>query len=204
MTLQEIVDLATNTELKQLSLKNDITTVISYVNLGILELYKRFPIETKETVLSLADGVSIYTLPDDCMYIVAAYDEVPEASQVNVRPLPINEEDNELSINTVSYNEVQIPLTTEGANISIIYVAYPVMYNENSLSEEVALPRAMLDPLLAYVGYKAKSSIDNIPQGENNVHYQQYEIACNKIDRLGVFSRDDMKMSDRVSNRGFI
>ena len=204
MTLQSIIDLAQNTELKQLSLKNDIDTVISYINLGILELYKRFPIETKEEMITLVEGVDIYTMPDDYMYIVAAYDEVPEASSTYVHSLPINEEDNILSVNTVTYNKVQVPLTTEGAYISIIYVAYPPMYSNADLDTEVAVPRAMLEPLLAYIGYKAKSSLDNMPQSENNVFYRQWEMACDKVDRLGVFSRDDMGMTERVTDRGFI
>jgi len=204
MTLQDIVDMLKRTELKQLSIKTDTETVIDYINLGILELYKRFPVETREEIVELQEGVDVYTMPDDYMYIVAAYDEVPEGSPAYVHSLPINEEDNIESVNTVSYNKVQVPLRTDGAYISIIYVAYPPVYEESMLADEVMIPRTMLEALTAYVGYKGKSSIDNMPQGENNVHYRQFEIACDKIDRLGVFSRDDLGMTDRVNNRGFI
>ena len=204
MTLQSVIDLAKSTELKQLAINNDTDTLVSYINLGILELYKRFPIETKEEMVTLVEGVDVYTMPEDYMYIVAAYDEVPESSDAYVNSLPINEEDNILSVNGVSYNKVQVPLTTAGAYISIIYVAYPPMYTEVDLTTDIALPRAMLEPLLSYIGYKAKSTLDNMPQSENNVHYQQYELSCNKIDKLGVFSRDDMGMTDRVNDRGFI
>ena len=43
-------------------------------------------------------------MPADFMWIVAAYGEVPITSTDSVNALPINEEDNPLSINTVGWN----------------------------------------------------------------------------------------------------
>lgn len=50
-----------------------------------------------------------------------------------VNLIPINEEDNPASINTSSWNKIQVPVNTGGAHISIIYVAKPTTYTVSDI-----------------------------------------------------------------------
>lgn len=203
MTLQDIINLARNGELSNLAVKDDNDAIIGYINLGLIELYKRFPIETDEYLVTLVANTDIYTMPADFMWIVAAYDEVPETSDREYIPIPVNEEDNPMSINTVSWNQVQIPTTANGAYVSIIYVSAPQSYTTSDLAETLPLPPQMIEPLLHYIGYRGHGAMDGNVQAENNTHYQRFELSCRRIEEKGMFTSDDMSTVDRLDSRGF-
>ena len=57
MTVQQIIDMAKAGELKNLVLDTD--TILAALNLGIIELYKRFPLRVEEAIVSL-DGSKQY------------------------------------------------------------------------------------------------------------------------------------------------
>lgn len=215
MTINQVIDLAKQGELKNVAVKEDTVTVLGYLNLGLIELYKRFPLSTKEVVITLgSDGDTnnpytmisntIYEMPEDYLYILEAYDEVPVNSNAIVATIPINDEDNPLSINTISWNRLQIPVTTTGAYISIIYSAAPTYLTVDDLDDRLQLPPQLLDALLQYIGYKGQASINANQQEVNNAHYQRFEVACKQAETQGTIATDSMSMGSRISTRGFI
>lgn len=204
MTVGQIIDLAKNGELNGLKVGDKPEVLVGYMNLGVLELYKRFQLKVEEHIINLEDTVDIYTMPNDFMWMIAAYGEVPVDSVESVNILPINEEDNPLSINTVGWNKVQVPVSIVGAYISIIYVARPDMYSVTNLDEEVSLPAQMVEALLSYIGYRANSAIDTGVQTEDSVYYQRFEASCEKLRQYGMSNGDDMYMNKRLATRGFV
>jgi len=204
MTVGQIIDLAKNGEINGLKVGDKPEVLVGYMNLGVLELYKRFQLKVEEHIINLEDTVDIYTMPNDFMWMIAAYGEVPVDSVESVNILPINEEDNPLSINTVGWNKVQVPVSVVGAHISIIYVARPDMYSVTNLDEEVSLPAQMIEALLSYIGYRANSAIDTGVQTEDSVYYQRFEASCEKLRQYGMSNGDDMYMNKRLATRGFV
>lgn len=204
MTVKDVVTLAQQGELSQLSVKDRVETIIGYINLGMIELYKRFPIDTEEWLLELEDGVSEYTIPSDCMYLVAAYGEVPKASDDMFNHLNINTEDDPLSINTIGWNKIQVPVSLLGAWISLIYVKQPSMLSVADIDSQLNLPIQMVEALLHYVGYRGHAAQSGDIQAEHITHYTRFEESCKKVDVLGVYTRDDMVMLDRVKIKGFV
>ena len=204
MKISEVISLARTSCLQGLSLGENDETVVGYINLAMIELYKRFPLKIEEYVLELQTGVSIYTMPSNFMWISEVYGEVDKASESNVNRLPVNQEDNPLSVNTISWNKIQVPLSEDGAYISIMYVATPEVYTVNMLDEDIDLPPQMLEPLLAYVAYLANSTIDVGTQTEDSLYYIRFENSCNKIEQRSMLNSDDMYMTDRVKDRGFV
>lgn len=204
MTVRQVINLAKSSELSGLNVANNDSYVLDYINLGMLELHKRFPIKIEEHLIELVGGTDIYTMPADFMWIIAAYGEVPITSTDSVNVLPINEEDNPLSINTVGWNKLQVPLSVTGAYISIIYVASPTMYTLDDVDSEMDIPPQLLEPLLAYVGYKANASIDSGVQSEDSMWYIRFENSCNKIEQRSMLNSDDMFMNKRIDTRGFV
>jgi len=202
MTVQQVIDLAAQGELKNLAVKTDTNTILGYINLGMIEMYKRFPLMVSEYMVELVEGVEMYTMPSDFLWIVAAYGEVQDSAYVDVIALPINEEDNPLSLNTVSYNTVQIPLATDNAYVSIIYRAGPEYIVMDELGSPIKLPPQMLEPLLHYIGYRGHLSVTTTTN-EQATHYSLFEQACARIEAAGMFTSDDVLMPKRISNRGF-
>ena len=213
MTLQNVIDLAKNGSLKNVAIKNDTEAKVGYVNLGLIELYKRFAIDTEEVVITIgSDGDNlnkytkisdtIYQMPDDFMYLISAYGEIASISQDMATFLPINEEDNPLGINTISWNKVQIPIATTGAHISLIYASAPQYFTSDDLAETIPLPVQLIEPLVEYLGYQGRSSI-NAAEQETNIQYQRFETSCLKVRELGIFTTDDLDMHGRWAGLGF-
>lgn len=210
MTVREVLSLAKYGELRTLAVKDSDEMVVGFLNMALIELYKRFPIETDETILTLQDNVDIYTLPSDCMYIIGAYQEIEETvGNARVEELPINDENNPYSINTVSWNKVQVPYSVSGGYISIIYVSSPqyIVYSEvddSYLNTELALPTQMIEALLHYMGYRAHGATNGEINAENTTHYMRFEASCTRIKELGLFTADNSNApEDKFYMRGF-
>lgn len=204
MTVRQIIDLARSGELNGLKVGEKDEVVVEFINLGVLELYKRFALRNEEYILELEDGVDIYRMPSNYMWMVAAYGEVDIRSTETVNQLPINEEDNPLSVNSVGWNKVQVPVSVSGARISIIYVASSDTYSINDLEAEVDLPPQMVEALLAYIGYRGNATIDSGVQTEDNAYYIRFENSCSKLREYSMHTSDDMFMNKRLSMRGFV
>lgn len=202
MTVRQIIDLAKSSELNGTVLANKDDVILGFMNLGVLELHKRFQLKLEEYIIELVDGQDVYTMPSDYMWIVAAYGEVDIRSTETVNVLPVNEEDNPLSINTIGWNKLQVPVSIEGAYVSIIYVASPTAYTLTD--ETVDLPPQMIEALLAYIGYRANAAIDSGVQTEDSVWYQRFEHMCDKLREYGMVNSDDMFMNKRITTRGFV
>lgn len=204
MTVRQVIDLAKASELTGLPAASKDETVLGFINLGVLELYKRFTLSVEEWIIALEDGQSYYTAPEDFMWIIAAYGEVGMDSVQEVNVLPVNEEDNPLSINTVGWNKVQVPLSVTGAYVSIIYAATPEVYGIADMSKPVSIPPQMIEALLAYIGWRANSTIDTGIQTEDTVWYNRFESSCSRLEVKGFINANDMVMTNRLNMRGFV
>lgn len=224
MYIQQVVRMARSGELQNLGLQEDESVVADYINLGLIELYKRFPIKTEEVVITIGESGdnyemindSTYRMPDNFMYLVAAYGEIDDGSDQLVDVLPINEEDNMYSINTISWDTVQIPTATIGARISLIYIASPdlISYDDSTgnwtigsttaADVKVPLPPQMIEALLHYVGYRGHASVNGEINSENSTHYTRFEASCARIEQLGLFTQDDMSTDVRYGIRGMV
>lgn len=217
MTANEVVTLAKAGVLRQLStsIKDNTDVLIGFINLGMTEIYKRFVLKTDEALVTLQDGKTIYTLDgtdadveinSNFMYLIAAYgDNNEDDYSSDDLVLPINSEDDLYSINMISYNQVQIPLITEGAYVSLIFAAKPTKVTALTLDDELDMPDQFVKPLLEYIGYEAHAGMNDNVNLESNVHYQRFEAACNIIKEYGVgIAPDDISMGSRLDKRGFV
>lgn len=204
MTVRQVIDLAKASELAGLPAASKDETVLGFINLGVLELYKRFTLSVEEWIIALEDGQSYYTAPEDFMWIIAAYGEVGMDSVQEVNVLPVNEEDNPLSINTVGWNKVQVPLSVTGAYVSIIYAATPEVYSVTDMDKTVNIPPQMIEALLAYIGWRANSTIDTGIQTEDTVWYNRFESSCSRLEVKGFINANDVVMTNRLNMRGFV
>ena len=204
MTIRQVIDLAKASELTGLPVASKDDTVLGFINLGVLELYKRFTLKVEEWLVALEDDKSYYTAPEDFMWIIAAYGEVSSDSVEQVNILPVNEEDNPLSINTVGWNKIQVPLSVTGAYISIIYAATPKHYGIVDINDAIDIPPQMMEALLAYIGWRANSTIDTGVQTEDSVWYRRFEDSCSRVEIKGFTNANDMIMTNRLNLRGFV
>ena len=206
MKIQEVVDIARYSELSSVSVKDDINAIVAFLNIGMTELYTRFPIKTKEYVVELVEGQSLYNLPDDFMYSLSAFIE-PEENAANdaLVQIAINDEGEEKSIYFPDWKTVQVPDDIISSFVSIVYVAKPIMISADNLEAEIELPDTLVDALMSYIGYRAHLGVRSDTQSENNAQWQRFERNCEKVRELGVaYPIDTLTMSNRISSRGFV
>ncbi len=205
MTAQEIINLSVAGELKSLAIKSDTTAVIGFLNLGLIELYKKFSLSTKEYVVTLVGGVTNYTMPNDFMWLVGAYEHtVNNDGSYTISKLMINEADNSLSINMTGWNTVQIPFIVPGYQISLTYVAQPVLVTEATLNSIVEIPAQLIAALLSYMAYRAFLGVDGKQQSEQSNHYKMFELEIQKVVNGGMITTDNLSMYERIKNKGFV
>ena len=208
MIIKDVVSLAKYSELAGTAIKEDTDAIVAFINLGMLELYKRFPIKVEEHIVTLVDGTMYYEMPTNFMYALEAYGEVVEGSTESSMPIPINESDYDNSIFFIDWNTVQVPSSVTGSFISIMYVPTPDTITTIQAVDDVTqldIPTSLVDALLSYVGYRAYLGIRSDSQSENNAHWTRFERNCKKAIELGVaYPSESMSMSERVATKGFV
>lgn len=206
MITQDVINLIKYGEVTNLAIKNDTAALLSFINMGVMELYKRFPLNVEEHIVDLEDNTVNYDLPLDFMYPLEAYGEVPENSQNPSAPrISINDSDDPYSIFFPNYSQVQIPLVSSGDYVSIIYVTKPIPLTEADLNTDIGIPDTLIEALIYYVGFRAHTGIRSDGQSENNMHWIRFDQSCKKARELGVaYPLDSWTMVDRLQNRGFV
>lgn len=204
ITARTLISLAREGELKTLAVKDNLDAVLGFINLGLIELYKRFPIEVNEFIIPIETGKTVYELPNDFMWAVEASVGVPlKTGEVVVEPIEVNS-DEALSVNIVAWNKVQIPVGIGGVWVSIIYVGTPKPITEDDLDCPLPIPDQMIEALLNYVGYRGHGSVNGDLNAESNTHYQRFEMSVSRITQEGMFSPTSIAMVDRVIEKGFV
>ena len=212
MTAQDVINLAKNAELKQLAVRDDDLAVLGYLNLGLLELYKRFPLAEAEAIITLRDGKTQYKLdgtdPDvsmevgkELLVIAGVYTTIKEGNETWIVELTINDEDDYTGVDTPSFNIIEIPAVKTGAIISVIYRVAPKFLT--ALTDVLPLPPQLLEALLNYIGYRGHGAVNGSLNAEDQSHYVRFNNSCNRVLADGLITTEDL-ISKKFSNRGFV
>jgi len=205
MLVEEVVTLAKHSELNGVAVKNDVPAIVSFINLGMVELYKRFTLNTKELVLDVTESYLSVPVPEDFMYPERVYEWVVRNKERKQVEVPINEHYEFEGINFLNYKVINVSPALVGKTIHILYNTKPPKYYANDLTVEVDLPESLVDCLLHYVGYRGHLGVKSDGQSENNTHYLRFERSVFKAKELGITpTTQSLNMFNRVLNRGFV
>lgn len=208
MIIKDVVTLAKFSEVAGISIKTNTEAIVAFINLGMLELYKRFSVRVKEHVVDLEPAVVYYTMPSDFMVAIEAYGEIPEKSDLKYNSLSIGNQEDPDSIYFTDWKTIQVPSSIKGSSIAIIYVSKPTSISVADAEDGVTdldLPDVLVEALLSYIGYRAYLGVKSDGQSENNAHWARFERSCKKASDLGVGTpNESMSMYERLSIRGFV
>lgn len=205
MIVEDVIHLAKYSELSNIAAKDNVVSIIAFINLGMIELYKRFALKRVEYTISIVEGQTVYDMPNDFMYATSAFKKVLICGKLHNENVPINEEQSVESIFFPTYNQVQIPDNLDLEEVSVVYVPKPIRYTVATIDQELDLPEVLLDCLLHYLGYKAHLGIRSDGQSENNYHALRFERSIKKAKELGVCpSTDYYKTTSRIADKGFV
>jgi len=204
-----------------LSSTNDIETkdyprLVTVINSGLQELYKRFDLKTGEITLRLYAQITNYTLhtdwalsdpntsgntplyildvatgvpfTDDILLITHVYDEIGNEYALN----DLNRED---SVYTPTPTTLQVPYPDDENTLAVIYRAEPEKIVHLGLTDPttvtVALPNQFMHALGLFVAFKILFPIDTGDQNsDSESYYDKFERACALINHLGTVNVD--------------
>jgi len=206
MIVSEAIDLLQKGELKQLNIKDDTAAIIGFINLGILELYKRFPLWEAEATITQATGVSTYTLEEaDANVDIDLSDhsliKIQKVYDEDDLPYVINNEKDEDSISTPKYNQIKVATIVPDYEMNVIYRASPIFLT--TVRQTIPLPSQFYEALFLYVAFKGQLSVKSGIKEENNTHYIRFEASCDRIKMEGLGVENDME-SSKFEQRGFV
>ena len=187
--------------------------IVSAVNMGLREIYKRFLLKKKEFNLHQQSGVTIYYLRTDQLGDVGNMDDETYIAEAAVDPfgedfIRILEAHDELGdvvhINNPKYPDTGIFTQTydtiKMANhdpLAIITITYQASYPKIIINEsfdpalvKLYIPDFIENALYTFIASRLfKGKTGKAAEGENrpvNTYLYQFEAACAKLDELGL------------------
>lgn len=170
--------------------------ILSYINLGILELNKRFNISVEAEIVKTNPIVNVYSLRNDNIAkIINVYD--PSGYELRF-PSVVNVDD--YDIKEIGYLTFMMKEPRD-EELAFVYNAVPD--EAVSVDDEVKLPSVMLEALLNYVGQRAYSSVGGNRQQDHTLYVNKFEQSCKVLEDHGYFKGNDL-MSKNVLEKGFV
>jgi hypothetical protein len=190
--------------------ESEYAKVIGHINLGLVEIYKRFKLMENELTLHVTPDLSVYYLQDDRVVVTTPNTteyleflsgqtgvniiEITGVFDVDGNELVINNRHSTPSILQQSIDILKITKLTEAMALNIVYQAYPIklVLDDDFDPETHILPISdvIVEALLYYIAsriYKPTGANNSTANADKSAGYQQqYELSCQKIDLLGL------------------
>ena len=219
MKVSQLISMIRSCELSNLSeTKFTDARILHFINLAILELSKRFNIEVRAESIKTSPYTNVYSLRSkDIIGIVEIYDE--EGRELRPQTIMGEESYDYRMINnftfmlkrkadytsTIEYNSIGIEQMQEiGFPNSELVVVYSALSDLiETVDDELTVPIVFVDPIVAYVGYKAMTSLNANEQGETNISLAKYENSCKTLEK-SAYNGGEVVLSKNVDMRGFV
>lgn len=234
--LQELFDTLAYGELSNLAIGNshlntiheaNYPKIVSHINMGLIELYKRFHLKQGEVKIHQYPGVTTYYLrsaysgeldemsdetylevddanpfQDDVLKVIQVFDALGNE-------LPLNNSTNSSSIFTPAFDVLKMTPGDPPEVVSVVYRArYPkivITPTFNPLTFQLHIPDYIIEPLLLYVAGRTHKNTP-VAEGEanpNTSNIHQYELACRKIELFSL-PADVNDTRDQFTAKGWV
>ena len=184
--------------------------IISHVNLGLTQLYKRFYLRSDEIYVQQYEGMNEYLLHYDfAVSNTASAEPVKYIEDTVAKPfldnilkieevydedggkLFLNDISQEDSLFTPTYRTLQVPTPNEWNILGIQYRGnHPKIVYSRQLdpaATEIELPQSLHQCLLFFIASRVFSNY-NLDQGaQATEYYQKYENACQQAEQYGLY-----------------
>ena len=235
MQVSTIIDYMAKGDLKQTSLsdigtadartaaqQNNLDTLVGFVNQGVLELHKRFPIKISvmdERVSSPTEMDDPLVLPDTALELVSiTVDDATYVPDAELGPfgvvVPLDNYDIEykyrtnvykgIYVKTVAVNSYAVLGNVPSAGVKL-YFRYKDSPTELKYSSKVPVPAMYHEALMNYVAYRGYSTIQSVtPIGDTGLNYKKkFEDSCLRIEQ-NTDTLYEWANPRRLVERGFV
>lgn len=227
MKLQEIFDDLLYSELSNHAIAidgfiniNDRVKIINHINIGLNELYTRFPLKNKEVIIKQIANLTQYYLKEehaltntstsikyiidsnfdpfieDVIRIEGVYDECGDRYLANSNSVC-------KSFATPTYDCIEIPYPVAGNVLSVIYRAKHPLVTTQTI--DIDLPLNFKPALLSYVAarvYAGGTATEHINKAVEFT--QKFEMYCMQLEKEGMTNSFNELLNDKLEMRGWV
>jgi hypothetical protein len=235
MKVSDLLEQLSEGELRQVALggsessgiiEADYPKVIPHINLGLMEIYKRFPIKTKQLTIQQEDHIQEYILHPDyaetntasaqpIKYIKdSVFKPFTDGSEVlkiesvfkeNGEEYHLNDENNAWSLFTPSHNTIQVPYALKENSFVVSYRApHPKLESKGPdvLNQEIEISYTYLQPLLLFIASRYLSTRGNVESSADGAGFLgRFEQSILDIQRLGLSTQENTQNLKLEINR---
>ena len=232
MKLEDLFSRLSYGELSNLSIGNEgrgsireeaIPKVTAHVNDGLLRIYSRFILSTKQLLIETVDHITNYhlipkfaestgsdarypyikDLPDepftgDLIRVLEVYDQLGNK-------LPLNDTGDPRSLFTPAPQILQVPNPAPGRGLALEYQARHITLENDDLEQEILIPFVLEGALQSFVAYKIFSHMngqDN--QVKSQEHLNTYDGICVDVEARDLVNATFATTHHKLEERGFV
>lgn len=186
--------------------------LITYINLALIELYKKFPIKMNTLDLELYADIQEYLLKVDFATSSASAEpvkyildtgniftggvlKVDSVANLAGDPIPVNQLNNESSIFTPFFNTLRIQTDIITPTLDLTDEIYTITYRQKPVGldrstvegiTELPIDDTFLEPLLSYIAHRAHLGQPKPDPAISSSYYSKYLAACRNVTELGL------------------
>jgi len=210
MQVSELTTIMKTGDLKKLFLKNSDPDTLAFINSGILELYKKFPLWRDSVDITPVAGTKDYKFNGEDPNVPLNLDDAQLMLIEEVTATDIEDEEftfvptnstRPKNFSTPVYNVLRIHSDYEPYSLSVEVRLAPVSLTRTN--DDIPLPPQLIEPLLLYAAYKAHSSVSANVKDENNTYYIRFTKSISDIVLSGQYPLDPLDVS-LLAARGFL
>ena len=221
MKVSQFISMVRDNELSNISATGFTDQrIINNMNLGIIELSKRFRLATKAESIRTSPYTHMYSLRNtDVINILEIYDsrgktlvpqQVLDDEDYDYRLLSSNsfllkrKVDYTVGITYTKFKSEQVEniqkIEVPDFELMVVYsaVADPIETVEDNLT----IPVLFVDALMAYVGYKAASTLGANATTDNINTWKRFEYCCSLISNSS-YASDEAIVLNSIQSKGF-
>ena len=222
MKVSQFLSFVRDSELSNLS-SNSFTDdrLISFMNLGIIELSKRFRLATKVETIQTSMYTHIYTLRhSDVINILDIIDSTGK-SLIPQRTSDGESYDYKLMSNNsfllkrkfdyvesithtpVKGGELEDIQEVQAPDLSLVVVYSAIADLITDKEDDLPIPELFIEALMSYVGYKSYRTLGVNGQNDSSEKWKVFEYCCSLVTNSS-FAGNDAILGNSVQSKGFV
>ena len=222
MKVSQFLSFVRDSELSNLS-SNSFTDdrLISFMNLGIIELSKRFRLATKVETIQTSMYTHIYTLRhSDVINILDIIDSTGK-SLIPQRTSDSESYDYKLMSNNsfllkrkfdyvesithtpVKGGELEDLQEVQAPDLSLVVVYSAIADLVTDKEDDLPIPELFIEALMSYVGYKSYRTLGANGQNDSSEKWKVFEYCCSLVTNSS-YAGDDTILGNSVQSKGFV
>lgn len=222
MKVSQFLSIVRDSELSNLS-SNSFTDdkLINFMNLGIIELSKRFRLATKVETIQTSMYTHIYTLRySDVINILDIIDSKGK-SLIPQRTSDSENYDYKLMSNNsfllkrkfdyvdsithtkVKGGELEDLQEVQAPDLSLVVVYSAIADLVTDKEDDLPIPELFIEALMSYVGYKAFRALGVNGQNDSSEKWKVFEYCCSLVTNSS-YAGNDVILGNSVQSKGFV